>query len=369
MYLRIFCRNDILVMEAVNTWDLVKHYMQPVAQYLDMPGVTEILIDRFDKIYIEKNGCFEEVSTQFKNNAEVEKLIEQLGNALNQPVHRDKFPFLDARLPNSNGRTGARIHAVMAPVSTRGACITIRVFPLKVLTATDLLNNGALTNEMLEFLKLAVLCRMNIIISGGTGSGKTTLTNVLCSFIPKNERVITIEDTAELQLSTPYLISMEAPRRKREAHSDTQVVDMAFLLQNALRQRPDRIIVGEIRFADAAMSFLQAINTGHAGCMTTLHANSAMDALARLEGLAAAKSDLPYDIIRTQVRGNIQLLIHQQRIPEQGRRVVEVAEVDEGETRPLWQWDYKAKTHGALLNINKSLIIERAKGYGISSSL
>ncbi|MEO9205038.1 MAG: ATPase, T2SS/T4P/T4SS family, partial [Gammaproteobacteria bacterium] len=170
--------------DAASTWALVQHYMKPIETYLNMSGVTEIMIDRFDEIYIEKNGRIEDVSAVFKSNAEVERLIEQMGNALNQPVHADKFPILDARLPRENGRAGARINANLSTVSTRGASITIRVFPQKVLEANDLLNRGAMTDEMLAFLRLAILCRCNVIVSGGTGSGKTTLINVLCSFIP-----------------------------------------------------------------------------------------------------------------------------------------------------------------------------------------
>lgn len=344
-------------MDVIKTWDLVKHYLKPIAQYLDMPGVTEILINTHDEIYIEKNGNLEKVSACFKNNAEVEKLIEQIGKALDQPVHKDKFPIIDARLPGISGRTGARINGVMTPIAIRGACLTIRVFPEKILDADDLLNKGTLTKEMLEYLKIAVLRRSNIIVSGGTGSGKTTLINVLCSFIPKEDRIITIEDTAELQLNTPHRIAVEAPRRRLDEVYDSQQIDMSFLLRNALRQRPDRIIVGEIRSADAAASFLQAINTGHEGCMTTLHANSTADALVRMEGLAASQSHgLPYEVIRAQMRGNINVLIQQQRISGQGRRIVEIAEILEQQTCPIWLWDYRDRKYFACDEIENSLL-------------
>ena len=357
-------------MEVIKTWDLVKHYLKPVAHYFDMPGVTEILINTHDEIYIEKNGNLEKVSACFKNNAEVEKLIEQIGKALDQPVHKDKFPIIDARLPGISGRTGARINGVMTPIAVRGACITIRVFPEKILDADDLLNKGTLTKEMLEFLKVAVLCRSNIIVSGGTGSGKTTLINVLCSFIPKDDRIITIEDTAELQLNTPHRIAVEAPRRRLDEVHDTQQIDMSFLLRNALRQRPDRIIVGEIRSADSAASFLQAINTGHEGCMTTIHANSTADALVRMESLAASQSHgLPYEVIKSQVRGNINLLIQQQRISGQGRRIVEVAEIVDNQFCPLWLWNYKEKNHTACNEITNSQIIKKAQKYSSSDLL
>lgn len=362
------------IADAANIWGLVKHYMKPIEPYLSMTGITEIMIDRFDEIYIEKNGRIEEVPIVFKSNAEIERLIEQLGNALNQPVHPDKFPILDARLPRENNRAGARINANLSSVSTRGASITIRVFPEKILEAKDLLNNGDLTEEMLEFLRLAILCRSNIIVSGGTGSGKTTLINVLSSFIPPYERVVVIEDTAELQIRVgqekPRLVSMEAPRRKSDKTQDSQEIDMSFLLQNALRQRPDRIVVGEIRSSDAALSFLQAINTGHDGCLTTLHANTTHDALARMEGLAASKNEgLPYAIIQSQVRGNVHLLIQQEKILNPdcriSRRVVEVAEINNGEINLLWQWDYKLRQHLRCISKLDSHVTKKANQLGI----
>lgn len=360
-------------MDAVCTWDLVKHYMKPIENYLDSPGVTEIMIDRFDEVYIEKNGCIEEIPVTFKSNAEVERLIEQIGNALNQPVHSDKFPILDARLPRNDGRVGARINANLSSVSTRGASLTIRVFPKKILEPNDLLSKGVFTNEMLDFFKLAVKSRCNIIVSGGTGSGKTTLLNMLSHFIPSHERIVTIEDTAELQIRVgqlkPRLVSMEAPRKKTESNQDSQVLDMAFFLQNSLRQRPDRIVVGELRSADAAKSYLQAINTGHEGCMTTLHANSTGDALVRIENLAAAQNKgLPYDIIQSQVRGNVHLLVHQQKtLAEDGsvaRRVVEVADIVDNQARLLWSWDYGLKKHIIHFDARKSMFA-RAKQYEV----
>jgi pilus assembly protein CpaF len=352
--------------EAVGTWDLVKHYLQPIAKYLDMPGVTEILVDRYDKIYIERNGKFEDVPSVFKNNSDLERLIEQIGNALHQQVDRDHFPILDARLPGENGRIKARINAVLPPVATLGACMTIRVFPSQILEAENLITYGSLTQEMLDFLKLAVLCRSNIIVSGGTGSGKTTLINVIASFIPKTLRVITIEDTAELQIRTPYLISMEAPRRKAEVGKDFQPIVMSTLLENALRQSPDSLIVGEIRQENAARSFLQAINTGHDGCMTTLHANSAEDALVRLQGLAVAASHgLPYEAIQAQVRGNIHLLIQQQKIPNQGRRLTEITEIMDSKLRPLWKYDLKTQQHTVIGNVKQSNIMKKAEQYGL----
>ncbi|MEO9206371.1 MAG: ATPase, T2SS/T4P/T4SS family [Gammaproteobacteria bacterium] len=362
--------------DAASTWGLVKYYMKPIEIYLNMSGVTEIMVDRFDEIYIEKNGRIDDVLAVFKSNAEVERLIEQMGNALNQPVHADKFPILDARLPRENGRAGARINANLSTVSTRGASITIRVFPQKILEANDLLSRGAMTDEMLAFLRLAILCRCNVIVSGGTGSGKTTLINVLCSFIPAHERVVVIEDTAELQIRAgqekPRLVSMEAPRRKAELNQDSQHLDMSFLLQNALRQRPDRIVVGEIRSPDAATSFLQAINTGHEGCMTTLHANSTKDALARMEGLAAARNvGLPYEVVQSQVRGNVHLLIQQQKILEPdnrvSRRIIEIAEMVEGEMKLLWSWDYKLKQHVNRGDVGQSNVIKTAERFDISA--
>jgi pilus assembly protein CpaF len=356
--------------EAHDIWMLVNHYMAPIADFLKMPGVTEICINAFDDVRIRKNGAFEKTALRFKDNGEVEKLIEQIGNGLDQPVHKENHPILDARLPGKNGRTGARINAVMSSVATRGACMTIRVFPEVALTADDLLNNGAINNDILECLRIAALCRCNVIISGGTDSGKTTLTNVFCSFIPHEDRVITIEDTIELHITAPHLVSMEAPRKRKDKDKNAQDVTMAFLLENALRQRPDRIIVGEIRSADAANSFLQAINTGHSGCVTTLHANSTYDALTRMEILAASQGNsLPHEVIKAQVRGNIHLLIHQETVPDHGRRLVELSEVVDYQPRVLWRWDYAQKTHVSEQDFATSSIACMANRYGISSHL
>ncbi len=352
--------------DSVKAWDLVEHYLQPIAKYFEEPGVTEICIDGPNKVYIERFGKFEDSDVKFKGNREVEKIIRQIANALNQEVDPLKFPAIDARLPSGNGRPGARINGVLAPVSTLGACLTIRVFPPITLTAADLLERKTFTEDMLDFLKLAILSKANLIVSGSTGSGKTTLINVLGSLIQQGERVITIEDTAELQINTQRLVSVEAPRRRRKLNEDFLLVDMPFLLRNALRQRPDRIIVGEIRSAEAAIAFLQAINTGHEGCMTTLHANSCQDALLRMEILAASEgSNLPYNIIQSQVRNNIHLLVHQKRVAGQGIKTVEISEVSESKINPLWKWDYKNKQHVVCADYKRSKIYELAMEHSL----
>ena len=348
-------------------WDLVKHYLTPVAHYFDMPGVTDILIDRFDRIYIDRYGKLEGVTERFQDNHEVETLIRQIANSLEQPISNDHYPILDARLPAQNGRPGARINAVLTPVATQGACLSIRVFPATLFTAEDLLEKNVFTQEMLDFLKLAVATHCNLIISGGTGSGKTTLMNILANVISNDERIITIEDTAELNLNAPFLTNLEAPRRRVDASKNSHVITMAGLLQNVLRQRPDRIIVGELRSADAASSFLQAINTGHQGCMTTLHANSTIDAVTRLEGLfAAGTMGLPYEAIQAQVRANIQLIVQVQRLPNVGRRIVEITELNSGKAQHVWSWNYVTNQHQRICEVKSSAIEMRASQFSMT---
>jgi pilus assembly protein CpaF len=195
---------------------------------------------------------------------------------------------------------------------------------------------------MLELLKLAVICRFNILVSGGTGSGKTTLLNVLSDFIPATDRVLTVEDTRELQIENENHIPFEAPTRRKKA--DSQNVDLAFLIKTCLRKNPTRIIVGEIRDAKAANAFLQAINTGHSAC-STIHANGPEDALIRIQTLVAGQGDLPFDVVKAQVRANLNIIIHTESTPNHGRRIVSVTEIIEGQPSELWCWSYRQGIH------------------------
>jgi pilus assembly protein CpaF len=319
------------------SWSLVKHYLTPIRHLFEMPGITEIEINRFDRVFIEKNGRTEFLSdVRFDGEDEVVTLIYQIANALGQPVDKDN-PILDARLVD-----GTRVCGVLYPVSTEGSSISFRIFPKERITADKLVYIGSLSQEMLDFLRTAMICRANVLISGGTGSGKTTLLNALTRFIPADERVLTVEDTRELNVNLPNFISLEAPMRRRE--TDGPVIDMSFLIRTTLRLNPDRIIVGEIRDAQAATAFLHAVNTGHTAC-STIHSNSADDALTRIQTLVAGHGDLPFDVVKFQVRSNLNLLIHAERTPHHGRRVVCIAEIKSGEPVNLWRWSYRRGEH------------------------
>lgn len=324
-------------MRASGVWDLVKYYMMPIESLFDIEGVTEISVNRFDEIYIERFDKRDKVDTRFDDDEAVTTLISQIANALGQATNKDTHPVLDARLTD-----GTRVCGVLYPTSTRGSCISFRLFPKKRITGDYLIKHRTLTEEMLEFLKLSVVCRSNMLVSGSTGSGKTTLLNILSSFIPEEERVLTVEDTKELQVFTKNLVSLEAPTRRKPG--DSQAVDLAFLIKTSLRKNPNRIIVGEIRDAKAAIAFLHAINTGHSAC-STIHANSSDDSLLRIQVLVAGEGALPFDVVKSQVRPNLNIIVHVELTPNQGRRVTSIAEIVNGATKELWTWSYRDACH------------------------
>ncbi len=324
-------------MRTNGVWSLVKHYMIPIESLFDIEGVTEISVNRFDEIYLERFDKREKVDTRFEDEEAVATLISQIAVALGQTVHKDTHPVLDARLID-----GTRVCGVLYPTSTRGSCISFRLFPKKRITGDYLIKHQTLTKEMLEFFKLSVVCRSNMLVGGNTGSGKTTLLNILSGFIPEDERVLTVEDTKELQVFTKNLVSLEAPTRRKPG--DSQTVDMAFLIKTGLRKNPNRIIVGEIRDAKAAIAFLHAINTGHTAC-STIHANSSVDSLLRIQTLVAGEGTLPFDVVKSQVRSNLNIIVHVELTPNQGRRVTSITEIVNGTTKELWTWSYRKACH------------------------
>ena len=284
----------------------------PLEELLADDSITEIMVNRFDEIYVERAGRLTRHNTIFTSDRAVLGVIERIVAPLGRRID-ESSPMVDARL-----KDGSRVNAIIAPVALKGATLTIRKFSRRTLTAQDLVGFGALSPDMAEFMRLAVLHRKNMIISGGTGSGKTTLLNVLSNFIPDGERIITIEDAAELRLAHSHLINLESRPSNAEGRGQIAIRD---LLKNALRMRPDRIVVGECRGGEA-LDMLQAMNTGHEGSLTTLHANSPRDALARLETLVLmAGMDLPLSAIRDQVVSAVDIIIQQARLVD-GRRVV-----------------------------------------------
>jgi len=297
----------------------------PLEDLLADETIDEIMVNSFDTIYVERRGKIEQVDRAF---TDVDQLMSILRRIL-APIGRridESSPMVDARLPD-----GSRVNAIIPPLSLAGPAITIRKFPSQRFTVHDLIGRGTLTESMAVFLQLAVKYRRNILVSGGTGSGKTTLLNILSSFIPEDERIVTIEDAAELRLHQPHVLPLEARPPNIEGEGE---IPVRKLLMNSLRMRPDRIIIGECRGGEA-LDMLQAMNTGHDGSLTTLHANSARDALNRLETLVLmAGMDLPVRAIRDQIAAAIHLLVHETRLSDGSRRIVSISEItgQEGET-------------------------------------
>lgn len=282
------------------------------------PEITEIMVNRYDEIFIERQGRIESSTCQFSGEQAVRGVIERIVFPLGRRLD-DASPMVDARL-----RDGSRINAVIPPIATRGASMTIRKFTNKGMDLNGLVRNGTLSPELADFLSLCVRQRLNILVSGGTGSGKTTLLNVLASCVPSSQRIVTIEDSAELQISHPHVMALEARPENAEGRG---AVSLRGLVRNALRMRPDRIVVGEVRGPEA-IDMLAAMNTGHEGSLTTLHANTPRDALSRLETMIlSANAGLPLAAIREQMNSAIHLIVQQARLPD-GRRVVhDVAEI------------------------------------------
>jgi pilus assembly protein CpaF len=282
------------------------------------PHITEIMVNRYDEIFIERHGRIEPSHAQFSGEQAVRGVIERIVFPLGRRLD-DAAPTVDARL-----RDGSRINAVIPPIAIRGASMTIRKFTNKGIDLDGLVKNKTLSFELAQFLRLCVRQRMNILVSGGTGSGKTTLLNVLASCIPEDQRIVTIEDSAELQINHPHVMSLEARPENAEGRG---AVSLRALVRNALRMRPDRIVVGEVRGPEA-IDMLAAMNTGHEGSLTTLHANTPRDALSRLETMIlSSNAGLPLSAIREQMSSAISLIVQQARLPD-GRRVVHnVAEI------------------------------------------
>lgn len=290
----------------------------PIQSLLDDPDVSEIMVNGPKKIFVEKNGKLTKSNIAFDDDDHVVRVIDRIILPLGRRVDFDS-PTVDARLPD-----GSRVNAVVRPVAIDGPSITIRKFRKDRLQAEDLINFGSLTRQMADFLYACVKARFNIIISGGTGSGKTTLLNVMSGFIPENERIITIEDAAELQLQQDHVMRMETKPANSEGHNAVTIRD---LVKNSLRMRPDRIVVGEVRGGEA-LDMLQAMNTGHDGSLTTVHANTPRDAISRIETLVLmAGMDLPLKVVRQQISSAVDLIVQQTRLKDGQRKVTAVTEV------------------------------------------
>ncbi|MGZ9220870.1 MAG: CpaF family protein [Anaerolineales bacterium] len=296
----------------------------PLQPLLEDETITEIMVNGAKNIYIERKGKVHRVPVTFENNDHVMRIIDRIVAPLGRRID-ESSPYVDARLPD-----GSRVNAVIPPISLVGPILTIRKFSRNPITVEQLIQFGSVTPEGIQFLKACVESRLNVVISGGTGSGKTTLLNILSSFIPSDERIITIENAAELQLRQEHVVTLESRPPNIEGRGE---ITIRQLVINALRMRPERIIVGEIR-DEAALDMLQAMNTGHDGSMTTLHSNGPRDSLARLETMTLmAGMDLPSRSIREQITSAIDVICHQERMRDGTRKITSITEVSgmEGE--------------------------------------
>lgn len=290
----------------------------PLETLLADPGITEIMVNRHDEVYVERAGQLSRHDTAFSSEQAVRGVIDRIVAPLGRRID-ESSPMVDARLPD-----GSRVNAVIPPIALRGASLTIRKFPVRRLHMPDLVGMGSLNEAMAELLALCVRRRKSIIVSGGTGSGKTTLLNILSNAIPEGERIVTIEDAAELRLGHAHLVSLEARPPNLEGRGRVEIRD---LVRNALRMRPDRIVVGECRGAEA-FDMLTAMNTGHEGSLTTLHANSPRDALSRLEAMTLmAGLDLPLAVVREHIASSVDIVVQQARLAQGQRVVTDIIEV------------------------------------------
>lgn len=308
----------------------------PIESLLQDPSVTEVMVNRFDEVFVERGGRIQATSVEFNNESHLRATIGRIVSRVGRRID-ESSPLVDARLPD-----GSRVNAVIPPIALDGSSLTIRKFAVDRMTLQDLIDSGTLSVESEEFLECLVRGKANIIISGGTGSGKTTTLNVLSSLIPEDQRIVTIEDSAELQIHKPHVVRLES----RPANVEGQgMVSIRDLVKNSLRMRPDRIIVGEVRDG-TAFDMLQAMNTGHEGSLTTVHANSPSDALLRLESMSLmAGLELPIPVIRQQMASAIDVVVQQTRLIDGRRRITAISEVlvgDDGqpEVIPIFQYNF-----------------------------
>jgi pilus assembly protein CpaF len=322
--IRDLCQSEKGLINSIEQEKLMDEVMDetfglgPLETLLKDPSITDILVNRYDRIYAERKGRLELVDVHFRDNAHLRQIIDRIVGMVGRRVD-EISPMVDARLAD-----GSRVNAIIPPLALDGPAMSIRRFGARPMQLEDLIRHGAFPAAVMDFLAAAVQARCNVLISGGTGSGKTTLLNCLSRYIPADERVITIEDAAELQLQQPHVVRLETRPPNIESKGEITQRD---LVKNCLRMRPDRVIIGECRGAET-LDMLQAMNTGHEGSMTTVHANSPRDALSRLEVMVAMSGyDIPIRALRTQVTSAIQLVVQSRRLPGGRRKVVCVTEI------------------------------------------
>lgn len=335
-------------------------------ELVDCEEITEIMINGMESIFIEKAGCIHKWNKHFETREKLENVIQQIVAKCNRVVN-EASPIVDARLEN-----GSRVNIVLAPVALNGPIVTIRRFSDKPIFMEDLISYGSITRQAAAELKRLVIAGYNILISGGTGSGKTTFLNALSHDIPKTERIVTIEDSAELKLQEiPNLVRLET----RNASTDgVQAITIRDLIKSALRMRPDRIIVGEVRGSEA-IDMLQAFNTGHDGSLSTGHANSSKDMLTRLETMVLMGIELPLSAVRRQIASGVDIIVHLGRLRDKSRRVLEIVEIlgfenEEIQTMPIYQFqesgEENGKVLGELIKVNEITHTEKLKASGVN---
>lgn len=347
----VFDREEIQDLTALEKRTLIRRIydsfrgldvLQPL---VDNPSITEIMINSHQDIFIEQEGEVIRLNQQFESQNRLEDIIQTIVAGVNRVVN-ESSPIVDARL-----KDGSRVNIVLPPIALKGPTMTIRKFPESPMTMNDLVKRGALSEETATFLQRLVVGKYNIFISGGTGSGKTTFLNALSQFIPVDERVITIEDSAELQIVTiPNLVSLETRNANTEGRGEVTIRD---LIRSSLRMRPNRIVVGEVRGSEA-LDMLQAMNTGHDGSLSTGHANSTKDMISRLETMVLSGANLPILVVRQQISSAIDILVHLSRLRDRSRRVTEISEVlgmENGEVQvsPLFQFREKGEEEGRIV--------------------
>ena len=290
----------------------------PLEKYLNVDGITEIMVNGPRQVYVEREGKLQRVNTLFEDDEHLMRIIDRIVAPLGRRIDEGS-PMVDARLPD-----GSRVNAVIPPISINGPVLTIRLFSKIPLTIDNLVEFGSITREAVDFLRACIVAKLNLVVSGGTGSGKTTLLNILSNFIPDTDRIVTIENAAELQLRQEHVVTLESRPANVEGRGTVSIRD---LVVNSLRMRPDRIVVGEVRSGEA-LDMLQAMNTGHDGSLTTLHANGTRDALSRLETMVLMSGmELPHRAIREQIASALDIVVHTDRMRDGTRKVVSISEV------------------------------------------
>lgn len=340
--------------------------LQPL---VDHPDITEIMINSHREIFVEQEGEVSQIQLEFESRERLEDIIQMIVSGVNRIVN-ESSPIVDARL-----KDGSRVNIVLPPIALKGPTMTIRKFPSEPMTMSDLIGRGALHEEAAELLQQLVRSKFNIFIGGGTGSGKTTFLNALSQFIPPDERIITIEDSAELQIVTvPNLVSLETRNANTEGKGEISIRD---LIKSSLRMRPNRIVIGEVRGAEA-LDMLQAMNTGHDGSLSTGHANNISDMISRLETMVLSGAELPISVVRQQISSAIDIFVHLSRLRDRSRRVTEISEVigmKDGEVllNPLFRFqerdEREGRIIGGLVQVGKLKQVEKIQMAGLGEWL